>query len=106
MLATASTLRDFYLPGKELTEIRKRDFAVWFWSGTERGHEVLCLADPLPPTLPALSKAGQGARCARLPLPSANLRAAADAGQVLQPGPGVQRAALGLRAVLVAPGAL
>jgi len=59
-LAAASTLRDFYLPGKELTEIRKRDFAAWFWSGMERGHEVLCLAESLPPTLPSLSKAGQG----------------------------------------------
>jgi hypothetical protein len=59
-LATAFLARDFYQPGKEPSDIRKRDFAAWFWSGLERGHEVLCLADDLPAPLPPLSKSGQG----------------------------------------------
>ena len=43
LLAAASTARDFCLPGKEQQEIRKRDFAVWFWGSMERDHEVVCL---------------------------------------------------------------
>jgi hypothetical protein len=59
-LATVFTARDFYLPAKEQTDIRKRDFAVWFWSSLERGHEVVSLAGDMPPALPPLGKAGQG----------------------------------------------
>ena len=46
LLAAASVGRDFYLPGKEQQEIRKRDFAVWFWGSMERDHEVVAS----PPT--------------------------------------------------------
>ena len=42
MLAVVSMARDFCLPGKEQQEIRKRDFAVWFWGSMERDHEVVC----------------------------------------------------------------
>ena len=42
MLAVLSTARDFCLPGKEQQEIRKRDFAAWFWGSMERDHEVVC----------------------------------------------------------------
>lgn len=59
-LAVAFAARDFYLPGKEQSDIRKRDFAAWFFSGLERGHEVACLAEDLPPGLPSLGKSGQG----------------------------------------------
>ena len=59
-LAAVFAARDFYLPGKEPSDIRKRDFAAWFWSGLERGHEVVCLAENLPPALPSLGKSGQG----------------------------------------------
>ena len=59
-LATAYLARDFYLPAKEQSDIRKRDFAVWFWSGLSAGHEVVCLADDLPLALPPLGKSGQG----------------------------------------------
>ncbi len=47
MLAVLSVARDFYSPGKEQQEIRKRDFAVWFWGTMERDHEVVCLATDL-----------------------------------------------------------
>ncbi len=59
-LATVFIARDFYRPGKEQSDIRKRDFAVWFWSGLERGHEVVCLANDLPRALPPLGKSGRG----------------------------------------------
>jgi hypothetical protein len=41
VLAALSTARDFYMPGKEQQEIRKRDFAAWFWGSMEREHEVV-----------------------------------------------------------------
>ena len=59
-LATAIAARDIYLPGKEQQDIRKRDFAVWFWNSMERDHEVVCLAGGLPFELPPLSTLGQG----------------------------------------------
>ena len=59
-LATAIAARDIYMPGKEQQDIRKRDFAVWFWNSMERDHEVVCLAGGLPPALPPLSTLGQG----------------------------------------------
>ena len=43
LLAVVSTGRDFYSPGKEEQEIRKRDFAVWFWGSMERNHEVVSI---------------------------------------------------------------
>ncbi len=53
-LAALSTARDFYSPGKEQKEIRKRDFAVWFWGSMERDHEVVCLnSDPKEISAPA-----------------------------------------------------
>jgi len=42
-LAALSTARDFLIPGKEQQEIRKRDFAAWFWSSMERDHEVVAI---------------------------------------------------------------
>jgi hypothetical protein len=60
LLATAIAARDFYQPGKEQQEIRKRDFAAWFWNSVERDHEVACLADGIPSGLPPLSTLGQG----------------------------------------------
>jgi hypothetical protein len=59
-LAIVFTARDFYLPGKEQSDIRKRDFAAWLWSGLERGHEVVCLGEELPPPLPSLGKSAHG----------------------------------------------
>ncbi len=59
-IATAISARDIYLPGKEQQDIRKRDFAAWFWNSMERDHEVVCLAAGLPPALPPLSTLGQG----------------------------------------------
>jgi hypothetical protein len=47
MLAVLSTTRDFCLPGKEQQEIRKRDFAVWFWGSMEREHEVVSISADL-----------------------------------------------------------
>jgi hypothetical protein len=47
MLAVLSTARDFCLPGKEQQEIRKRDFAVWFWGSMEREHEVVSISTDL-----------------------------------------------------------
>ena len=52
LLAVASTARDFCLPGKEQQEIRKRDFAVWFWGSMERDHEVVCIRTDLKHTFP------------------------------------------------------
>ena len=60
LLAIATTARDFYLPGKEQTDIRKRDFAAWFWSSLERTHEVACTVADLPATLPLLQPWGSG----------------------------------------------
>ncbi len=51
-LAVLSVARDFYSPGKEQQEIRKRDFAVWFWGTMERDHEVVCLATDLKQVFP------------------------------------------------------
>jgi hypothetical protein len=59
-LAVAIAARDIYLPGKEQQDIRKRDFAAWFWNSIERDHEVACLANGLPAALPPLSTLGQG----------------------------------------------
>jgi hypothetical protein len=47
LMVALSTARDFYLPGKEQQEIRKRDFAVWFWGSMEREHEVVCVMSDL-----------------------------------------------------------
>jgi hypothetical protein len=47
LLAIASTARDFVLPGKEQQEIRRRDFAVWFWGSMEREHEVVSISGDL-----------------------------------------------------------
>ena len=47
MLAVLSVARDFCLPGKEQQEIRRRDFAVWFWGSMEREHEVVCINSDL-----------------------------------------------------------
>ena len=47
MLAVLSVARDFRLPGKEQQEIRKRDFAVWFWGSMERDHEVVSVSSDL-----------------------------------------------------------
>ncbi|MGO9111765.1 MAG: glycosyltransferase family 39 protein [Thermoguttaceae bacterium] len=52
MLAVLSTARDFCHPGKEQQEIRKRDFAVWFWGSMEREHEVVCVSSDLKRTFP------------------------------------------------------
>ncbi len=46
-LAVASMARDFYLPGKAQQDIRKREFAAWFWGSMERDHEVVCLRTDL-----------------------------------------------------------
>ncbi len=51
-LAVVSTARDFYSPGKEQQEIRKRDFAAWFWGSMEREHEVVCVYSDLKQTFP------------------------------------------------------
>jgi 4-amino-4-deoxy-L-arabinose transferase-like glycosyltransferase len=59
-LATGISARDIYLPGKKEQDIRKRDFAMWFWNSMERDHEVVCLLNGLPPALPPLSALGQG----------------------------------------------
>ncbi len=47
MLPALSTARDFYQPGKEQQEIRKRGFAVWFWGSMERDHEVVGISSDL-----------------------------------------------------------
>jgi hypothetical protein len=47
MLAMLSTGRDFFLPGKEQQEIRKRDFAAWFWGTMERDHEIVSVSADL-----------------------------------------------------------
>ncbi len=60
VLAIAIAARDVYMPGKERQDIRKRDFAVWFWNAIERDHEVHCLADGLQLSIPPLSTLGQG----------------------------------------------
>jgi hypothetical protein len=60
VLAFAIAARDVYLPAKEQHDIRKRDFAAWFWNSMERDHEVVCLADAILPELPPLSTLGQG----------------------------------------------
>ena len=52
MLAMLSTGRDFFLPGKEQQEIRKRDFAVWFWGSMEREHEVVSIGADLTRNFP------------------------------------------------------
>ncbi|MGA2254492.1 MAG: hypothetical protein ABSG53_07520, partial [Thermoguttaceae bacterium] len=52
MLAVLSVARDFVLPGKEQQEIRKRDFAAWFWSSMERNHEVVTISTDLKRTFP------------------------------------------------------
>jgi len=52
MLAVLSTARDFYLPGKQQEEIRKRDFAAWFWGSMEREHEVVCISTDLKQIFP------------------------------------------------------
>ena len=52
LLAALSMARDFYTPGKEQQEIRKRAFAVWFWGTMERDHEVVCLATDLKQIFP------------------------------------------------------
>jgi hypothetical protein len=52
MLAVLSTARDFWLPGKEQQEIRKRDFAAWFWGSMERDHEVVSISADLKRTFP------------------------------------------------------
>ncbi len=59
-LAAAILARDFHQPRKEQSDIRKRDFAVWFFSGLQRGHEVVSLADDLPPAFPPLSRSARG----------------------------------------------
>jgi hypothetical protein len=46
-LGVVSIGRDFYRPGKEPQEIRKRDFANWFWGSMARDHEVVCLKTDL-----------------------------------------------------------
>jgi len=52
LLPALSTARDFYLPGKEQQEIRKRDFAVWFWGSMERDHEVVSVSADLKQIFP------------------------------------------------------
>ena len=52
MLAVLSTARDFVLPGKEQQDIRKRDFARWFWGSMERDHEVVSISADLKRTFP------------------------------------------------------
>ena len=52
MLVAASMARDFYSPGKEQQEIRKRDFAVWFWASMERDHEVVSISADLKRVFP------------------------------------------------------
>ena len=52
MLAVLSTARDFVLPGKEQQDIRKRDFARWFWGSMERNHEVVSISADLKRTFP------------------------------------------------------
>jgi hypothetical protein len=47
MLAALSTARDIYMPGKDQQEIRRRDFAVWFWGSMEREHEVVSVSGDL-----------------------------------------------------------
>jgi hypothetical protein len=51
-LAVLSTARDFCLPGKEQQEIRKRDFAAWFWGSMERDHEVVSVSADLKKAFP------------------------------------------------------
>ena len=58
-LAVVSTARDFCLPGKEQQEIRKRDFAVWFWGSMERDHEVVCVHTDLKQTFPPPGRSWQ-----------------------------------------------
>ena len=52
LLAVLSVVRDFCLPGKEQQEIRKRDFAVWFWGSMERDHEVASISTGLKQVFP------------------------------------------------------
>ena len=52
ILGLATAARDCCLPGKEQQEIRKRDFARWFWGSMERDHEVVCIATDLGRTFP------------------------------------------------------
>ncbi len=52
LLAIVSAARDFCLPGKEEQEIRKRDFARWFWGSMERNHEVACIKTDFGKTFP------------------------------------------------------
>ena len=59
LLAALSTARDFFLPGKEQQEIRKRDFAAWFWGSMEREHEVVCISADLEQTFPPAGALGQ-----------------------------------------------
>ena len=51
-LAVLSVARDFCAPGKEQQEIRKRDFAVWFWGSMEREHEVVSISTDLKQNFP------------------------------------------------------
>jgi len=52
VLAALTIARDFVLPGKERQEIRKRDFAAWFWSSMERDHEVVAIGTDLKRIFP------------------------------------------------------
>ena len=60
LLTIATAARDIYLPGKGLPDIRKRDFAAWFWPSLMREHEVLCTARAMPAALPSLDLPGRG----------------------------------------------
>jgi hypothetical protein len=52
LLAILSSARDFCCPGKEEQEIRKRDFAAWFWGTMERKHEVVSICGDLGEKFP------------------------------------------------------
>jgi len=47
LLAVGSMARDFWKPGKTLSDLRARDFARWFWLNAEYNAEVACLKTDL-----------------------------------------------------------
>ena len=105
-LAAVFAARDFYLPGKEPSDIRKRDFAAWFWSGLKRAGTRSSAWRRTCRRHPLAGQIGPRPPCPAVSLQRANLLAAAYPGQAVRPGPRLARTSAGLRAVLVAPGVL